>query len=135
MAISTNKYIVLLVVNLFLLVVGMIVDSITAIMILAPMLIVALEPFNIDPIHLGVIMTLNLAVGFVTPPVAANLFVASGLTGIPVERIAKVAMPFIVALLVSLAIITLVPQLSLIFTKKSICENEINVTKLASLFS
>jgi C4-dicarboxylate transporter DctM subunit len=113
MAISGNKFVALLLTNCFLLVVGMLIDSITAIIILAPMLLAALLPFGIDPVHFGIIMTINLAVGFVTPPVAANLFVASGMTGIPIEKIAKVAFPFIIVLFICLLLITYIPVLSL----------------------
>jgi C4-dicarboxylate transporter DctM subunit len=116
-AISSNKVVALLLINGFLLVVGMLLDAITSIIILAPMLLAALQPYGIDPIHFGIIMTLNLAVGFVTPPVAANLYVASGMTGIPIERIAKVAFPFIVALLISLLFITYIPELSLFLVR------------------
>ncbi|RJR44575.1 MAG: TRAP transporter large permease [Desulfobacteraceae bacterium] len=116
-AISGNKIVALLLVNAFLLLVGMLLDSITSIIILAPMLLAALQPFGVDPIHFGIIMTINLAVGFVTPPVAANLYVASGMTGIPIERIAKVAFPFIVALLISLLIMTYIPELSLLLIR------------------
>jgi C4-dicarboxylate transporter DctM subunit len=116
-AISANKIVILLLINGFLLIVGMLLDAITSIIILAPMLLAALQPYGIDPIHFGIIMTLNLAVGFVTPPVAANLYVASGMTGIPIERIAKVAFPFIVALLVSLLIMTYIPELSLLLIR------------------
>ncbi|MEW6666693.1 MAG: TRAP transporter large permease [Thermodesulfobacteriota bacterium] len=112
-AISSSKFVALLLINVFLLGVGMLLDAITSIIILAPMLLAALQPYGVDPIHFGIIMTLNLAVGFVTPPVAANLYVASGMTGVPIERIAKVAFPFIVALIVSLLIMTYVPELSL----------------------
>ncbi len=112
-AISANKIVILLLINGFLLIVGMLLDAITSIIILAPMLLAALQPYGIDPIHFGIIMTLNLAVGFVTPPIAANLYVASGMTGIPIERIAKVAFPFIVALFVSLLLMTYIPELSL----------------------
>jgi C4-dicarboxylate transporter DctM subunit len=115
--ISSNGFIALLLVNCFLLLVGMVLDSITSIIILAPMLLAALQPYGVDPIHFGIIMTLNLAVGFVTPPVAANLYVASGMTGIPIERIAKVTWPFVAALLVSLILITYVPKLSLLFVR------------------
>ena len=116
-AISSNKFVALLLINAFLLVVGMLLDAITSIIILAPMLLAAMQPYGVDPIHFGIIMTLNLAIGFVTPPVAANLYVASGMTGIPIERIAKVAFPFIVALLVSLLIMTYVPELSLFLVR------------------
>ena len=117
LAITTNKLVVLLLINCFLLAVGMLLDSITAIILLAPLLLAVLQPFGIDPIHFGIIMTLNLAVGFVTPPVAANLFVASGMTGIPIEKIAKVAFPFVVALLVGLMLMTYVPELSVFLVR------------------
>jgi len=117
MAISTNKVVILLLINGFLLIVGMLLDAVTAIVLLSPMLLAALQPYGVDPIHFGLIMTVNLAVGFVTPPVAANLFVASGMTGIPMEKIAKVAFPFIVALIVSLLILTYIPEISLFLVK------------------
>jgi C4-dicarboxylate transporter DctM subunit len=113
LAISGNKLVVLLLINGFLLVVGMLLDSITSIILLAPLLLAVLEPFGINPIHFGIIMTLNLAIGFVTPPVAANLFVASGMTDIPIEKLAKVAVPFIIALFVALILMTYFPDLSL----------------------
>jgi C4-dicarboxylate transporter DctM subunit len=117
MAISSNKIVILLLINGFLLIVGMLLDAVTAILLLSPMLLAALQPYGVDPIHFGLIMTVNLAVGFVTPPVAANLFVASGMTGIPMEKIAKVAFPFIVALIVSLLILTYIPEISLFLVK------------------
>ena len=116
-AVSSSKFVALLLINAFLLVVGMLLDAITSIIILAPMLLAALQPFGVDPVHFGIIMTLNLAVGFVTPPVAANLYVASGMTGIPIERLAKVAFPFIIALFVALILITYAPSLSLFFVR------------------
>lgn len=117
MAISANKFVILLLINCFLLIVGMLLDAVTAIILLSPMLLAALRPYGVDPIHFGIIMTVNLAVGFVTPPVAANLFVASGMTGIPLEKIARVAFPFIIALIVSLMIITYIPGISLLLVK------------------
>jgi C4-dicarboxylate transporter DctM subunit len=114
-AVSSSKIVALLLVNAFLLVVGMLLDSITSIILLAPMLLAALLPFGVNPVHFGIIMTLNLAIGFVTPPVAANLYVASGMTGIPIERLAKVAFPFIIALFVALILVTYIPKLSLLF--------------------
>jgi C4-dicarboxylate transporter DctM subunit len=116
-AVSSSKLVALLLVNAFLLVVGMLLDAITSIILLAPMLLAALQPFGVDPVHFGIIMTLNLAVGFVTPPVAANLYVASGMTGIPIERLAKVAFPFIIALFIALILMTYVPSLSLFFVR------------------
>jgi C4-dicarboxylate transporter DctM subunit len=117
LAISGNKFVALLLINCFLLGVGMLLDAITSIILLAPLLLAVLQPFGIDPVHFGIVMTLNLAVGFVTPPVAANLFVASGMTGVPIEKIAKVAVPFIIALFVALILMTYVPQLSLFLVR------------------
>lgn len=113
MSISQNKIVILIIINIFLLFAGMVIDSISAIVILAPTLVAALKPFGVDPVHFGIIMTLNLAVGFITPPVAANLFVASGLTGVPLEDICKKIWPFIVALLLALAVITFIPEVSM----------------------
>lgn len=111
--ISTNKYIILLIINLFLLVVGMCMDTGAAILILAPVLYQVILPLGIDPIHFGIIMTINLAIGMVTPPVAINLFVASGISGVPINKIAREALPFIFAFLIGLALIVLIPEISL----------------------
>jgi C4-dicarboxylate transporter DctM subunit len=97
----------------FLVFVGMVVDTTSANIIFSPILLAALRPYGIDPVHFGLIMTINLAIGFVTPPVAGNLFVASGMTGIPMEKIASKALPFIVAMFVALLIVTYVPGSSL----------------------
>lgn len=112
-AISSNKLVVLLIVNVFLLFVGMVMDTTSANIIFSPILLAALKPFGVDPVHFGLLMTINLAIGFVTPPVAGNLFVASGMTGIPLDKIVKKALPFIAAMFVALLIITYIPMTSL----------------------
>lgn len=111
-AFSTNKYVILLLINAFLLVVGMCMDVGAAILILAPVLYQVITPLGIDPIQFGVIMVINLAIGMCTPPVAINLFVASGMTGVPMLKVAKQAIPFILTMLVALLIITFVPGIS-----------------------
>lgn len=111
--ISSNKIVVLLIVNVFLVFVGMVMDTTSANIIFSPILLLALRPYGIDPVHFGLIMTINLAIGFVTPPVAANLFVASGMTGIPLDRIVKKAFPFIVAMFLALMLITYIPDTSI----------------------
>jgi C4-dicarboxylate transporter, DctM subunit len=111
--ISSNKIIVLLIVNIFLIFVGMVMDTTSANIIFSPILLMALKPYGINPVHFGLIMTINLAIGFVTPPVAGNLFVASGMTGIPLDKIVKKALPFIVAMFLALMIITYVPDTSI----------------------
>lgn len=108
-----DKVSILLVVNLVLLVVGMVMDTSPAILILTPILLPIMTSIGIDPIHFGIIMVVNLAIGFVTPPIGINLFVASSLTDVPVFAIAKKAFPLIIVFLLALACITMFPQISL----------------------
>ena len=109
----TNKIVLLLVLNVFLLIVGMVMDTTPAILILTPILLPIVEAVGVDPIHFGIIMVVNLAIGFVTPPIGVNLFVASSLTDVPVMEIAKKAMPMILYFFVALLIVTFVPAVSL----------------------
>lgn len=109
----TSKIGVLLVVNIFLLIVGMLIDTSPAILILTPILGPLMASIGVDPVHFGIIMVVNLAIGFITPPMGINLFVASSLTGIPVMQIAQKAVPFIFAFMVALILITFIPSISL----------------------
>ena len=113
LGITQNKIVVLILVNIFLLFIGMIMDTTAANIIFSPILLAALKPYGIDPIHFGLIMTVNLAIGFVTPPVAANLFVASSMTKIPINAVVKKALPFIASMFIALMIITYIPSISL----------------------
>ena len=106
----TNPVVLLLVINAFLLIVGMVMDTTPAILILTPIV----TAIGMDPIHFGVMMVVNLAIGFVTPPIGVNLFVASSLSDIPIMQIAGKAMPMIGYFLVALLIITFIPAVSLI---------------------
>ena len=109
----SSLWIILIVINIILLFVGMIMDTTPAIMILTPILLPAATMFGVDPIHFGIIMVVNLAVGFVTPPIGVNLFVASSLSGVPMIDLARKAVPMIVLFLTALFIITFVPSISL----------------------
>lgn len=109
----TNKTVLLLVINLFLLVVGMVMDTTPAILILTPILLPIVTAVGMNPVHFAVMMVVNLAIGFVTPPIGVNLFVASSLTDIPVMDIAKKAVPMIIMFLIALLLITFIPQISL----------------------
>jgi len=109
----TNEVLLLLVINVFLLLVGMVMDTTPAILILSPILVPIVSNIGMNPIHFGVMMVVNLAVGFVTPPIGVNLFVASSLTDVPVMEIAKKAMPLIGFFLLALLFITFIPQISL----------------------
>lgn len=109
-----GKFAVLLVITLIMLVCGMILDNIPNIMILTPILLPIAKAVGVDPIHFGIIMTVNLAIGMVTPPMGINLYVASGMTQIPVLRLAKACIPFLIAFLIALLAITYIPAISMI---------------------
>ena len=109
----SNKIIILLVINAFLLLVGMVMDTTPAILILTPILLSIAQGIGMNPIQFGVIMVVNLAIGFVTPPIGVNLFVASALTDVPVMEIARKALPMIGLFLIALLIFTFVPAFSL----------------------
>jgi C4-dicarboxylate transporter DctM subunit len=111
----SNPVIILLVINVFLLIVGMVMDTTPAILILTPILLPIVTAIGMDSVQFGVIMVVNLAIGFVTPPIGVNLFVASSLTDVPVMEIAKKSMPMILFFLLALLLITFVPQISLLF--------------------
>ena len=104
---------ILLVINLFLLIVGMVMDTTPAILILTPILLPIIEAIGMNPVQFGVIMVVNLAIGFVTPPIGVNLFVASSLTGVSVMDIAKKSMAMIGLFLIALLLITFIPALSM----------------------
>lgn len=108
-----SPVLILIVINLFLLLVGMIMDTTPAILILTPILLPIAQNIGMNPIQFGVIMVVNLAIGFVTPPIGVNLFVASSLTDVPIMKLSKKAMPMIGLFLIALLLITFVPQISL----------------------
>ncbi|MCD7929242.1 MAG: TRAP transporter large permease [Clostridiales bacterium] len=109
----SNKIVVLLLINMVLLVVGMVLDTSPAIMILTPILLPIAESFGLDAVHFGIIMVVNLAIGFVTPPIGVNLFVASSLSDVPVMSIARKAVPMILLFFVVLLLVTFIPAISM----------------------
>lgn len=114
--VTTNPAIFLLLINLFLLLVGMFMDGNAAIIVLTPLLLPTVNALGIDPIHFGIIMILNLTIGGVTPPFGAYMFVVCNLLGIKVDEYVKEMVPFYLALLITLGLTTYIPALSLIFT-------------------
>ena len=114
LGISDNKIIILLLMNVFLLVVGMFMDNISSCTILAPILLPVAVALGVNPVHFGIVMTMNLAIGFITPPYGVNLFVVSSVAHIPFERIVKWIWPFIGVIIVVLLLTTYIPQLSLL---------------------
>jgi C4-dicarboxylate transporter DctM subunit len=117
LAFSSSPVVILILINLLLIAVGMLMEALASIIIVTPILLPIATAIGIDPVHFGVIMVANLVIGFVTPPVGTNLFVASGLTGMPIMDVAKAAIGPIIALLIALIIIVACPPLSLILVK------------------
>ncbi|GKX58197.1 TRAP transporter large permease [Leminorella grimontii] len=112
-SLSNDKWTVILLINLMLLVVGMFMDTIAAIIILTPILLPVMVGFGVNPVHFGVILTCNLAIGFCTPPLGINLFVASNISEIPIARVIKAIFPFLLVMLLALALISYIPAISL----------------------
>lgn len=117
LGLESNPVVILLAINVILLFVGMIMDSSAAVLILTPLFLPIVMDLGVDPIHFGVIMIVNLAIGMLTPPFGLNLFVASGISGLSIPNVVKGTLPFIAVLIINLMIITFVPQLSLMLVK------------------
>jgi tripartite ATP-independent transporter DctM subunit len=110
---STNPIVLLLVVNLILLVVGMFLDSTTATLLVIPIIAVPLHQAGVDPVHLGIVAIFNLMVGLLTPPMGLALFLISDIAKVSMRDVLRQLVPFYVPLLLTLAIITLLPELTL----------------------
>jgi tripartite ATP-independent transporter DctM subunit len=113
LAVVSNKYVALIIINLFLLFVGFFMETLAALTILVPILLPITTSLGIDPIHFGIIMILNLMIGLCTPPVGMVLYVLAGIAKVPFERIAKAIIPYVVVLYGVLLLITFVPELVL----------------------
>lgn len=112
-SISDNPYVFLLLVNVFLLIVGMFMETNASIIILAPLLVPVAVTLGIDPVHFGIIMIVNLALGMCTPPLGINLFISAQLAKINLLQITRGMLPFYIVLLLTLLLITFVPQISM----------------------
>jgi len=103
----------LIVVNIILLIAGNFMEPSSILLILAPIFFPIATQLGIDPIHLGIIMVVNMEIGMITPPVGLNLFVTAGVTGMPLWQVVQAAMPWLMVMLSFLIIITYIPQISL----------------------
>lgn len=112
-SLSDNKYVVLLLINLMLLLLGCLMDMSPLILILTPILLPVVKAMGVDPVHFGMIMMVNLGMGLITPPVGTVLFVGSAISKLKIGVVARAVMPFFLALLLVLALVTYVPWLSL----------------------
>ena len=114
LGITESRIIILLLINVLLLIVGVFMEALAAIVILTPILLPVVTGVGVSPLHFGIIMVVNLAIGYVTPPVGVNLYVAQALSGVPVVRLAKKATPYMVMFFIALLLITYIPAISLV---------------------
>src|SRR3954465_4549442 len=109
---STNPYVLLLVVNVLLLIVGMFLDSTTAILVIAPIIAKPLVAAGVDPVHLGMVVVFNLMIGLLTPPMGLALFLVADIAKVTMKDVLREMMPYYVPLLVTLLLITYIPAIT-----------------------
>src|SRR5699024_428973 len=112
LSVSENPVIILLLINVLLLIAGAFIDAISAFYIFVPILLPIIIHLDVDPTVFGVFMTVNLAIGLFTPPVGLNLYVASGISGSSLLSVSRGIIPFVIAAIVVLLLITFVPFFS-----------------------
>ena len=109
LTVSDNKYVVLILINILLLVLGCFMDVAPLILIVTPILLPVIKALGMDPIQFGIVIMMNLAVGSLTPPVGTTLFAGCAVGGISVERVTKALLPFYVVMFIALLLVTYVP--------------------------
>ena len=113
MAISTNKWVILIILNIILLMLGSILETTAILLIMVPVLYPLMQNLGVDPVHFGLIVVINLLIGAVTPPFGMCLYIVREITGVPFIDVVKRTIPFLIPLLVTLLLVTFVPQISL----------------------
>ena len=113
MSLTDSKIVILLLINVLLLIVGCFMETLCAIMILAPILYPVVTAMGVDVTHFGIIMVVNLAIGFITPPLGVNLFVASRVGETTLDTVIKGIIPFLILMIVTLLCITYIPAISM----------------------
>ncbi len=116
--ITKNKFLILLLINVLLIIVGTFMEALAAIVILTPILLPVVVGVGVSPLHFGIIMVVNLAIGFVTPPVGVNLFVASGVAQAKLSHLSRTVLPMIGLMLIVLLLVTYIPEISLFLIGK-----------------
>jgi tripartite ATP-independent transporter DctM subunit len=117
LSISTIPVVILLLINVFLLIVGMFMEPGVSIIILAPILFPLAKTIGLHPVHFGMIMSVNLIVGLATPPVGGSLFIGSVVGKIPVEKLAKALIPYYMVYIIALLLITYIPAITMTLPK------------------
>ncbi len=113
----TSRWVFLILLNVFLLVVGCMIDIFSALVVVVPLILPLAQAYGIDPVHLGIIFLTNLGIGYTTPPVGMNLFIASYRFGRPILRLYLASLPFLAILLLGLIVITYLPGISLFLVR------------------
>ncbi|MFG6178346.1 TRAP transporter large permease [Halomonas sp. THAF12] len=113
LGLTDNKLLILLMINLLLLVVGTFLETLAAIVILTPILLPVVVKLGVDPVHFGIVMIVNLAIGFVTPPLGANLFMAAQVGNIRFEALSRAIVPWVAVMILALLVITFIPSIAL----------------------
>lgn len=111
----TNKWVFLMVLNIFLLIVGCLMDIFSAIIVVVPLILPIAEQFGVNPLHLAIVFLTNLEIGYITPPVGINLFISSFRFNRPVLELYKVSIPYLILMIIALLIITYIPWLTLVW--------------------
>ena len=117
LSISTNPIVILTLINLLLLFIGTFMETVASIIILVPVLLPVVTQIGVDPLHFGIIIVVNLAIGMVTPPLGVCLFVGCGISGITLESISKAVWPFILSMIVAVLLLTYIPWISIILPR------------------
>lgn len=112
-SLSDNKYVILFVIVAALIFIGMWMDTIAQIILLTPVLLPVVKNLGVDPVHFGIIFVLCCEIGFLTPPLGVNLFVAMRLTGVSLESLSRSALPYVLVLIVAVVLLVFFPQLAL----------------------
>jgi tripartite ATP-independent transporter DctM subunit len=113
----SSKYVFLLLLNVFLLIVGCLMDIFSALIVVVPLIVPVATGFGVDPVHLGIIFLTNLEIGYLTPPVGLNLFISSYRFNQPVLSLYLASVPYLLLLLAGLIIVTYAPALSLVLVR------------------
>ena len=117
MSISNNKYVIMLIMNITLLIVGTFMDLTPATLIFTPIFFPIAMQIGMNPVHFGIMLVFNLCIGIMTPPVGSVLFVGCGIGGVTIEKVIKPLIPFFVALIITLLLVTYIPAISLVVPK------------------
>jgi tripartite ATP-independent transporter DctM subunit len=117
LGVSSNKYVILLILNLIFIFAGCLIDILVATIIFVPVLIPLQQALGLDPLHIAMIFIINLSIGLLTPPVGYSLYVSSAISGVSVEKVSRYALPFVAIMFGILGLMTIFPQLTIFFPR------------------